>query len=450
MLMMPKKSGDIKEEWQIIGSSVRGATHFRSGLPNQDAIGYRNLSEDGLSVVIALSDGHGSAKSFRSEVGAQIAVQVSLALLTESWNNYTGQNASLSAIKRECSERLPKLISREWRLKVDEHFQTNPYTEAEMLKISEKARAEVAKENKVNLQSYGATLLAAMVTEDFILCIQLGDGDILLVDSAGRVNRAIPKDPKLIANETTSLCMADPENEFHVVFTPFAGKRPSIVMLSTDGYANSFVDESGFLKAASDILDIIRSDGVESVNGQISSWLEDASKSGSGDDITVGLLVGDLTKTEADCGIINEEQGDSTATENMDMRASPTCDKLNAQVTARPETENKAENVTEQEQPEEDDKKNPENAIDCMKSAAHDSDSLEKRKFTSEKLKENVWKYLNEYRKNNPTAKVEQMVQIVMEKSGVSTKTARELVVDTLQWKSYESLTASKENWSKA
>ncbi|MFM7713741.1 MAG: protein phosphatase 2C domain-containing protein, partial [Microcystis sp.] len=58
-------------KWRCIGESVKGASHVRSGLPNQDAIRWFPESGIGLPLILAVSDGHGSAKSFRSDRGSR-------------------------------------------------------------------------------------------------------------------------------------------------------------------------------------------------------------------------------------------------------------------------------------------------------------------------------------------------------------------------------------------
>jgi serine/threonine protein phosphatase PrpC len=63
-----------------------------------------------------------------------------------------------------------------------------------------------------------------------------------------------------------------------------------MILLSTDGYANSFKDDSGFLKAARDIWEILRFDGKDYVQKHLEEWLNETSEGGSGDDITVGLV----------------------------------------------------------------------------------------------------------------------------------------------------------------
>src|SRR2546428_13129367 len=69
--MMDTKS---KTDWHIIGESVKGASHQRSGRPNQDAITWFSTSDNSLPLTLAVSDGHGGAKYFRSDKGASFAV----------------------------------------------------------------------------------------------------------------------------------------------------------------------------------------------------------------------------------------------------------------------------------------------------------------------------------------------------------------------------------------
>ncbi len=66
---------------------------------------------------------------------------------------------------------------------------------------------------------------------------------------------------------------------------------PALVLITTDGYVNAFTSNAGFLKAATDILALGRSEGWDYVEKHLSQWLEEASMQGSGDDVTVALLV---------------------------------------------------------------------------------------------------------------------------------------------------------------
>lgn len=262
-------------EWRVVGESVRGATHERNGLPNQDAIYWLPASGRGSSAVLAVADGHGSPRYSRSHTGAALAVERSAQLIDEFLSSQAdGDNLSL--IKHTAEEWLPRAIVRNWVEAVDEHLKTDPLAESSL-------NAEPA-------VAYGTTLLVAAVTERFICYLQLGDGDILTVNDRGEVSRPLAKDERLLGNETTSLCATDAWRDFRVNFQPLTHSHPALVLLSTDGYPNSFRDESGFFKVGSDLLQMIQEHGLARVAEDLAGWLRDATRAGSGDDVTLGIL----------------------------------------------------------------------------------------------------------------------------------------------------------------
>ncbi|HEV2763846.1 MAG TPA: protein phosphatase 2C domain-containing protein, partial [Pyrinomonadaceae bacterium] len=166
-----------------------------------------------------------------------------------------------------------------------------PFTKEELEKVEKKDGPQALKLVACNpLLAYGATSLTVAVAESFALYLQLGDGEILNVSGAGEVARALPEDERLFANETTSLCTPDAEKNFRVRLQPFAGEPPALVVLSTDGYVNSFSDSAGFFKVGSDLLEMLRADGFDPINASLKGWLEEATRSGSGDDCTLGLI----------------------------------------------------------------------------------------------------------------------------------------------------------------
>ena len=277
--------------WRVVGRSVQGASHARGGMPNQDAIQWFPDSGEGPPLILSVSDGHGSPRNFRSDVGARFAVEAATSLMRELLLAGQPDPSKLSTIKRTAEERLPGEIVRRWRAAVTRHLDEHPITHEELETLEKqrdaKARRSIEKDPQV---AYGATLLSVLITSGFILYMQLGDGDILTVADNGEVTRPMTRDPRLIANETTSLCMNEAWREVQIKFQALYGPHPALILLSTDGYANSFVNEEAFLKVGSDILDILRTDGLEVVEQNLSDWLKDASQAGSGDDITMGIV----------------------------------------------------------------------------------------------------------------------------------------------------------------
>ena len=264
--------------WQVVGQSVRGAAHERNGLPNQDAIYWLPSAGRGSSVVLTAADGHGSARYPRSHIGAALAVENAAELVNEFIDSQNDVS-NLSLIKHATEEWLPRALVRNWSEAVAEHLTKDPLPAEEVSALA--AGPTVA---------YGATLLIAAVTERFVMYLQLGDGEILSVSDSGDIGRPLIKDERLFGNETTSLCAPEAWRDFRVNFQPLTQSRPALILLSTDGYPNSFRDEGGFLKVGSDILQMIREHGLVNVNGLLAGWLQDSTRAGSGDDVTLGIL----------------------------------------------------------------------------------------------------------------------------------------------------------------
>lgn len=283
--------GEDKREiqWRVIGTSVRGASHVRAGLPKQDAIGWLPESGEGLPLIVAVSDGHGSAKCFRSDIGALLAVQIATRTIQDFLSGQP-EGANLSAFKRAAEERLPQELVCRWKEAVEDALRSNPWSE-ELEALAKKEGAAARQAVEANpLLAYGATLLTVLVTESFLLYLQLGDGDILTVAEGGEVSRPLAGDERLFANETTSLCASNAWRDMRIRFQTLSSLPPALILLSTDGYANSFREDAGFLKVGSDLLEIIRADGLDQVKANLETWLTEASQAGSGDDVTLGIL----------------------------------------------------------------------------------------------------------------------------------------------------------------
>lgn len=285
--------------WRAAGASVRGAAHLRSGLPNQDAFCWFPAGGAGPPLMLALADGHGSRKSFRSEVGARLAVEAVQVVCHDFLSSWT-ELANLSAVSRWSADHLPRAIVRRWRDAVADDLAARPFASEELDALADDEGPERRRQVVLDpVLAYGSTLLAAIVAGSFITYLQLGDGDILAVSDGGEVTRPLPRDERLFANETTSLCARNAWRHCRVVFQPLFGPPPALILLATDGYANSFRDDEGFLLVGTDLLEMIRTQGLDRVHAGLEQWLREASQLGSGDDVTVGLLCREETAASA-------------------------------------------------------------------------------------------------------------------------------------------------------
>ena len=272
----------------MLAQSVRGAAHCRMEKPNQDAVEWFPVSESGPPLIVAVSDGHGSSKSFRSDRGARFAVNIAVA---EFKALLAALPDTAPEVRSAAETRLPGAIVQGWERRISDDIAAEPFTPKERKNFIAQYSAPAWKVLKANpLVAYGATLLVAAATNDYLFLAQIGDGDIVTVTRAGCATRPFRQDPRLFAGETTSLCLADAVESFTVLVHEMKEEVPALVLLSTDGYANSFEDDGGFLSVGSDLLMMLREHDADAVQRDLETWLEEASREGSGDDITLGVL----------------------------------------------------------------------------------------------------------------------------------------------------------------
>jgi hypothetical protein len=189
---------------------------------------------------------------------------------------------------------LTQKIVEDWRAAVLSDLEQHPFTPEEWAAVetAEGGTGRVSVEEEPVL-AYGATLLVVAAAETFMLYLQLGDGDILAVGASGQTYRPLPGDDRLIGNQTTSLCQPEAWNEFRAIIIRDPAEFAPLVLASTDGYANSFRSDDDFLKIGRDYLNLVREDGLDSLAEDLPDILAEASQKGSGDDITLSILVSD-------------------------------------------------------------------------------------------------------------------------------------------------------------
>jgi hypothetical protein len=289
-----------QERWVGRGHSELGAGHIESGQPNQDALRiWQGPGGSGLPCVAAVADGHGAPQSFRSDRGAGFAVAAAEHVLKHVLTNAVKEAQDAGPFDHARLSRVHESIRNYWLLRlhtfwkrlVQADLKRSPITvheRGELLREEGEAAFREVRDNP--LYAYGATLLAVGVSAELMVYLQLGDGDIVNVAPDGTATRPVPADPTLAGDATWSLCLPDAPRRTRVVVARNDPAGPAMVMLSTDGYANSYRGDADFLKVASGYASKIRSHGIDSVAAQLPTWLRDTTRDGSGDDITVALL----------------------------------------------------------------------------------------------------------------------------------------------------------------
>lgn len=211
--------GRVKRKQDVGARTQAGAGHVRRGESCQDALGWNTAD---LSVCLAVADGHGSPSSFRSAIGARLAVETAIATMQDFLRMFA--DSSRSMIKRNAAEQLPRAIARAWGERVHDHREKAPFTEAELARLDDSAAKKVRDDP---MRAYGSTFLVAGVNAEAITYLHIGDGDILAVSATGEVVRPIARDERSFADETASLCLPDAWRDFRVGFQPAAGREKS-------------------------------------------------------------------------------------------------------------------------------------------------------------------------------------------------------------------------------
>lgn len=267
----------------MLTATERGAAHHAMGLPNQDAV--KALENGPRSAVVAVADGHGHHRHFRSARGSQLAVATACQAVPELTATLAGLTGEIEAgeIVRQIHQVLVPAITARWREAVREDLAAEPITPEEEPSRSPGDDPVIA---------YGTTLLVAAVWGEWLLLAQIGDGDILGVRPDGGALLPVPGDPLLDGRHTTSLCSPGAEHSFRAAavstgLTPLLG-----VLLATDGYANAQAADGWEDVVGADLAALISAHPPEWLASQLPVWAgRCASLDGSGDDTTIALLL---------------------------------------------------------------------------------------------------------------------------------------------------------------
>ncbi len=288
-----------KPSWITIADSIRGDSHVRKGMPNQDSIAHFLYPGKTPATILAVSDGHGSDKCPRSDTGSRLAVTAAIDELTKFWEleaTWFDPSASeiettrledserLNKLERWMRKELPELIAENWECRVKRHNKRNPLPDD-------------GNPQDIFL-AYGATLSIAFVTQTFAACLQLGDCEFLVVDHAGEAQALFASAHGHIGEETDSLCMPDRNERWRFWINRFnegEASCPQLILVCSDGYEKSFERPNGFLLAGTHFAERLATNhGEEEIRSSLKDWMRQSSNY-SGDDVSIGILFSGTT-----------------------------------------------------------------------------------------------------------------------------------------------------------
>jgi serine/threonine protein phosphatase PrpC len=260
----------------VTAASQRGSAH-QGEVPNQDAARTARLtaSSGADCLVAAVSDGHGGARYVRSDVGSNAAVDIAVTHLQAVLQDSDGFSP-VDVLRRE----VPGIVAA-WRAEVAGHHADHPFTAAEV------ATAGGADLEAHPVLAYGATLLIAVISDDGVGLAQIGDGDAL-VRTSGFATRPVPGDDRLVASETTSLCLDTAVDDFRYGSLPGSAEA-DLVLLASDGYGNSFAEADWWHHLVGDLAWFLTEHDFSEFEALFPSWLAESALVG-GDDVTAVVM----------------------------------------------------------------------------------------------------------------------------------------------------------------
>lgn len=271
-------------DYRAFNLTAIGASHIKKGTICQDCSQSREKSDCRLIVVC---DGHGGADYFRSDRGSKFACKAFMDCM-ENPDLISVLSAAVTEKQQKSrAEQLTKSIIARWNDLVEQDIVEYPFTDDELSGVSEKARLKY--ESGERLQSaYGTTLIGAVLTKDFWMGIQIGDGKCVAVSESGEFTQPIPWDDECFLNVTTSLCDTNAANEFRFCFSR---TLPAAVFIGSDGIDDCFAGDEKLYNFYRLVLRSFSEMDEKTAVAQLNDYLPSLSEKGSGDDMSVGILV---------------------------------------------------------------------------------------------------------------------------------------------------------------
>jgi hypothetical protein len=267
--------------WETLADSVRGVGKKR----NQDWFTCQGSGSGEDPLLLAVADGHGSARYTRSEIGARFAVDrfVGRAELFARAARDCHEPGRLARLMTYARDDFPRALVQDWREEALGHWDRHR-------PVADAGTPEPRQSEKLLL--YGTTLIGAVLTPWLFVAWQIGDGDLAVVEHDGTLSRPLAPAEEDLGDETESLCGKEAWSAVRMHWAPVfdQARTPRLVVLSTDGLSKSFASADGYRQFVAGLDGRLAADGYEGVREVLPQWLEQASKY-SGDDTTLAAAL---------------------------------------------------------------------------------------------------------------------------------------------------------------
>lgn len=286
--------------YEIFCQSVQGSSHIKNDMPCEDS--GKVVSTD-ICKIFALGDGHGDSNCPRSKIGSQYICDITIQELecfasdvyAQDWIHHLFDKVEAEHLVNQ----LITSIFGKWSCAVNDEFARNPLTEKEEAEAVE--YIERYKQGQRIEHIYGTTLIAGLLTKEYLLLLQQGDGRCVVFNEDGSASQPIPWDDRCFANVTTSVCDVDAiaSCRYHII--DLSTNKIIACVAGSDGVEDSFNSMDKMHVYYRNLLKIACENGTESLESYLEESLPSFSANGSGDDTTIcGVIDADLFKAKLD------------------------------------------------------------------------------------------------------------------------------------------------------
>lgn len=214
---------------QLFTARRRGSMHVKANMPCQD---YCMTAESAGCTILAAADGVSSCES--SDIGSRLACEAAVKAVKMTAGSCKDEE---ELVKRLLSVTFREKLTAAWIGMVMEEMKTEHKTE----------HPETAAERMEEFYKYASTLMFAVITENWYVVGNLGDGQVLVFNDTFGVKLRVhpPKESSKVRCLVNERCARE---DFQVA--KFARKDFNGILLSTDGIYESMEPGTHFYQYA--------------------------------------------------------------------------------------------------------------------------------------------------------------------------------------------------------
>ena len=255
-----------------------GYSHINKGIVCQD---FSQTYIDNKYKIITCCDGHGGKLYIRSERGAEFASKAVIEVITK----YSERKLE-SLVLKKALDKLKLEILCKWNELVEQDYSFEHFTKEELEELTEE---DIFKLENNYITAYGTTLNATILTKNYLICIQIGDGGMYFIKNK-KMELVFPENDDNVANITNSLCQ---DNVYNNLFLKAViNEKYNGIILCTDGllgpyqtYANFY---ENFVRSFINNFKIITKKKILEMDKFINDLGE---KLGNGDDVSFATIL---------------------------------------------------------------------------------------------------------------------------------------------------------------